>query len=616
MACALERDGDAALVATALRRARGLARGPPADARRCCDLLAARRCSAPAARTARRRHARAASAVGRAARAIRRCWRRSSAVARRAVRPPRRRRAAPCAARDRRRRRTRRAAWDNLGLACATCARRRRRRARSSAPSTLRSGAHARACEPRQHAARQLPLGRGRARASALLAHARRPRAPTRGWRRSSRSRCARRRSSSSPIARRWSRARAAAGRRSRRSSRRAARACASATCRRDFHEHATAHLIAGLFERHDRARVEIFALRYGPRRRQRDAPRAARARSSIGATSRALERRAMPRSASRADGSTCWSTSRATRSGSRLGILARRPAPVQLHYLGFPGHARLRRASTASSPTRSSCRPAASAASRERVLRLPRCYQVNDATRRRCRRRRRARALGLPERRARARVLQPDVQAHARRSVAIWLDALRAHRDAVLWLHAPHALARRNLRARGGARGRRRRAHRVRAGASPQAEHLARLRCADLALDVLPYGSHTTGSDALWAGVPLLTCRGHHVRRARRREPAATRSGCRSSSPSSLDGVSRRCSTLCAPTASGSRDYRAHLERERQRAAAVRHRPAFTRDFERLLGARAATMRRARLTRARLPSAAQSRLRSISSIL
>ena len=43
----------------------------------------------------------------------------------------------------------------------------------------------------------------------------------------------------------------------------------------------------------------------------------------------------------------------------------------------------------------------------------------------------------------------------------------------------------------------------------TPQEAHIARLRCADLALDTLPYGSHTTGCDALWAGVPLLTCPG-----------------------------------------------------------------------------------------------------------
>jgi predicted O-linked N-acetylglucosamine transferase (SPINDLY family) len=72
----------------------------------------------------------------------------------------------------------------------------------------------------------------------------------------------------------------------------------------------------------------------------------------------------------------------------------------------------------------------------------------------------------------------------------------------------APHALPQKNLREYAARRG---------IGAErlffatrvPQDEHIARLRAADLALDVLPYGSHTTGVDALWAGVPMLTCRG-----------------------------------------------------------------------------------------------------------
>ena len=91
---------------------------------------------------------------------------------------------------------------------------------------------------------------------------------------------------------------------------------------------------------------------------------------------------------------------------------------------------------------------------------------------------------------------------------VAAWLDVLREHDDAVLWLTAPHELARKHLRAYAAA-------HDVAperivfAPLLPQAAHLARLQCADLALDLLPCGSHTTGSDALFAGVPLLTCRG-----------------------------------------------------------------------------------------------------------
>ena len=113
------------------------------------------------------------------------------------------------------------------------------------------------------------------------------------------------------------------------------------------------------------------------------------------------------------------------------------------------------------------------------------------------------------------------------------------------------------------------------------QATHLARLQCADLALDVLPYGSHTTGSDALFAGVPLLTCRGATF---------AGRVGaslCQAVELSdlvceSLDEYAGCLRTLCTDRAR-LRDYRNRLERGRA-SLPLFDTPAFTRHFERLL--------------------------------
>jgi predicted O-linked N-acetylglucosamine transferase (SPINDLY family) len=90
----------------------------------------------------------------------------------------------------------------------------------------------------------------------------------------------------------------------------------------------------------------------------------------------------------------------------------------------------------------------------------------------------------------------------------ATWLAALRARPDAVLWLLAGHARMQRNLRVeaeRAGVDP----ARLIFAPPLPQDAHIARLACADLTLDTLPYGAHTTGCDALWCGVPMLTCRG-----------------------------------------------------------------------------------------------------------
>jgi predicted O-linked N-acetylglucosamine transferase (SPINDLY family) len=139
-------------------------------------------------------------------------------------------------------------------------------------------------------------------------------------------------------------------------------------------------------------------------------------------------------------------------------------------------------------------------------VWRLPRCYYVTDdrrgvppATSRS--------AHGLPED---ALVLACLNQGYKLRRplFATWLAALRARGNAVLWLLAEHPRARANLRSeaqRAGVDP----ARLVFAPALPQDAHIARLACADLALDTLPYGAHTTGCDALWMGVPMLTCRG-----------------------------------------------------------------------------------------------------------
>ncbi len=270
-----------------------------------------------------------------------------------------------------------------------------------------------------------------------------------------------------------------------------------------DFHDHATAHLAAGLFEHHDAARVETFAYAAdaddGSAMRQRLVRAFAHWRDVRTLGDADAARRIA------ADALDVLVELKGHTHGTRIEILARRPAPVQIHYLGFPGT--LAYDAVDALVADDVVAPAGSEPEfAEALLRLPVCYQAND--------RRRpvpvapARAdVGLPER---ALVLACFNQAYkiTEPFLAAWLAALSAHADAVLWLAVPHALARRNLRgqaARAGVAPERI----VFAPVVPQAAHVARLACADLALDVLPYGSHTSGSDALWAGVPLLTCRG-----------------------------------------------------------------------------------------------------------
>lgn len=269
-----------------------------------------------------------------------------------------------------------------------------------------------------------------------------------------------------------------------------------------DFHDHATAILMAGLFEAHDPTRVTAYAYSYGP---------------TGDSTYRARLQRAFPHwrevgalsdqdiaARIEADGIDVLVELKGLTYGERLGIVALRPAPVILHYLGYPGTLARQGIDYLVSDTIVS--PAGSnALYAEQVLRLPRCYQVND--RQRLRPMPVARqALGLPEH---AMVLCNFNQSFkwSEPWFRVWLQALVAHDDAVLWLLDPGADARAALAPLIAAHGVTERV--LWAPRVPPAEHLARLAAADLALDQLPCASHTTGADALWMGVPMLTCLG-----------------------------------------------------------------------------------------------------------
>jgi protein O-GlcNAc transferase len=269
------------------------------------------------------------------------------------------------------------------------------------------------------------------------------------------------------------------------------------------FHEHPTARLMVGLFEEHERTRFEITGYSYGP-----DDASALRARVRT-----AFDRWRDVRSLTdaevaqliRDDGIDLLVDRAGHTLGGRLGILASRPAPVQVHYMSFPGTIGYDAVDGIIADAEV-VPPGDEAYYHETVWRLPRCYYVTDQRRGLPPPAQRA-LHGLPEG---ALVLACFNQTYKLRRVlfAVWMDALRAAPQAVLWLKVEQLRARSNLRAeaeRAGIDPERL----VFAEALPQEAHIASLRCADLALDTLPYGSHTTGVDALWAGVPMLTCRG-----------------------------------------------------------------------------------------------------------
>jgi predicted O-linked N-acetylglucosamine transferase (SPINDLY family) len=270
-----------------------------------------------------------------------------------------------------------------------------------------------------------------------------------------------------------------------------------------DFHQHATSYLIAELFELHDRERFEVFAYSFGP-----DDGSAMRARLRNAATGFFDIARHSNVAAARAiheNRIDILVDLKGYTQGARPQIMALRPAPVQINWLGYPGTMGMAQIDAIIADS-FIIPEGAEAGFSERIVRLPDCYQINDRHRRIAPPPVRS-ECGLP---AEAFVfccfnqsykILPDV-------FAAWLRILNAIPGSCLWLLETNAWAVRNLRnvaAAQGIAGDRL----VFAPVRPLDQHLARYCVADLALDTFPYTSHTTGSDALWAGCPLVTCAG-----------------------------------------------------------------------------------------------------------
>jgi protein O-GlcNAc transferase len=268
-----------------------------------------------------------------------------------------------------------------------------------------------------------------------------------------------------------------------------------------DFREHATSHLAAGLFEQHDRERFEITALSFGEddgsatRRRVAAAfERFVDVRHNSDQEIAELMRRLEIDIAVDLMGFT---------KDHRLGVLARRPAPIQVNYLGYPGtmgagFVDYLIADSTVIPEEHETYYA------ERIVRLPGSYQVNDDKRPIAAATPARHECGLPDDAFvfccfnNTQKLNPNI-------FDIWMRVLQAVDTSVLWLLEGGATASANLRAAAeqrGVPGRRL----VFAGKVALPDHLARQRLADLFLDTLPYNAHTTASDSLWAGLPVLT--------------------------------------------------------------------------------------------------------------
>jgi protein O-GlcNAc transferase len=271
-----------------------------------------------------------------------------------------------------------------------------------------------------------------------------------------------------------------------------------------DFRNHPVAYLMAGLYEAHDRSRFETIALSIGPDIRDETRERLENA------FERFIDAHAMSDQAAATLLRDCdidiAVDMNGYSQGMRAGIFTRRPAPVQVSYLGFPGtmgadHIDYILADRFVIPEGN--QPFYT----EKIVTLPDTYWPTDD---RCKtgdRTPNRLEAGLPEQGFVFCSFNNNLKITPR-IFDIWMRLLQRVEGSVLWLLQDNEAAGRNLRAEAARRGiapeRLAFAPRV-----PLTDHLARHRLADLVLDTLPYNAHTTASDALWTGLPVLTCSG-----------------------------------------------------------------------------------------------------------
>jgi predicted O-linked N-acetylglucosamine transferase (SPINDLY family) len=271
-----------------------------------------------------------------------------------------------------------------------------------------------------------------------------------------------------------------------------------------DFRDHPVSHLLVGVLERHDRDRLEVIGIS---------------ARSGEGGDFERRVQGAFDRFidiADRGDREVAQLLRELEvdiavdlmgfTQGLRLGIFAYRCAPVQVSYLGYAG--------TTGAPymdyllADETVIPVGEEASySERIVRLPHCYLPNDDRR----------AIGASPSRAQAGLPEQGLVLCAFTNAykitpavfEIWMRLLRELPGSVLWLRAMGTEAQVNLQREAQARGVQAERLIFAPHVAGMAEHLGRQTLADLYLDTLPYNAHSTTCDALWAGVPVLTCTG-----------------------------------------------------------------------------------------------------------
>jgi predicted O-linked N-acetylglucosamine transferase (SPINDLY family) len=271
-----------------------------------------------------------------------------------------------------------------------------------------------------------------------------------------------------------------------------------------DFHDHPVSSLMAQLFEHHDRERFEVSAFSFGPNDGSEMRARLGKAFDHFHDV-RTLSDAGIARKIEAAGIDIAIDLMGPT-DNCRPGILALRPAPVQAFYLGYP--------STSGADyidyviaDRIVIPETERQYFAERVVYLPNSFMIRDTSHEIAAPPSRA-AAGLPE----TGFVFCCFNLRYKITPAIfdvWMRLLNAVDGSVLWLGGGGEISMDNLRREAQARG----VAPERLVFAPRveklADHLARHKLADIFLDTLPYNAHSTANDALYAGLPVLTCAG-----------------------------------------------------------------------------------------------------------
>ena len=271
-----------------------------------------------------------------------------------------------------------------------------------------------------------------------------------------------------------------------------------------DFHNFPGMYLMAGLLEQHERTQFEIYAFSYGPQKSDEMRQRI------VNAVDYFIDIREMPFDDAVKCATNIGIDIAIHRNGhtknSRTELFSRRLAPIQINYLGYPG------STGADFMDYIIADPVVIPEAQrqfysEKVIYLPHSYQPNDDTRQIAQTNTTRAEFGLPDD-AFVFCCFNNSYKISPCEFDIWTRLLCKVQGSVLWLMKTNKWAETNLRKEAAQRGIDP-SRLVFADKLTQAEHLARHKHADLFIDTFNYNAHTTASDALWAGLPLVTKQG-----------------------------------------------------------------------------------------------------------